>query len=1077
MTLGTLENEKKIHNPNWVFPEAVVDIYCGDTHPTRKNVCRYRKNPRDPNGPLVTQYASSWTERGWFWNTYSILLCPRFFQEKTSLEAILHDMATGKRLATNASEYKNSWGHTIYHELVHLDPIIASEEVWDVTYGACTVAKLANQNGCSGRFLWNPPGWDNRNGEPHSLINADSWAFFASGVYFQKAAKLSEPGEAINDCGIYTGESLTNFSQSSLEYVPEGILLPVIDRADGTYNNTSPTNPAPENMPPDDPPTPALPYTLSPLPPGLATPFDALAYFATYTPTPTAIPTAPPIAPVVSSILHYTGIPAGKPIKPGVQLRILGIGDSITVGFLSDRDGGDGNGYQGQLKSDLSKDQVVYAGTESSYGTMGNSYYAAWSGKTIKFITDNMGRSLEQRPNIVLIHAGTNDMNPNGAISTEGNDPDGAAQRLGTLIDKVIDTCPDSIILVAMIINTCDPAQSDRTQQFQRLVPGIVDQRRNSGKKVLTVDFTSFPTSQLRDCIHPTNNGYHLFGDYWYNFISQVPSEWINAPIGPDPDRSQDDSITANGGPDRNIPPPNWGSSPVVPGTKAGIADAAKNAANGEGRICNVNPHWFGTGKIALGLGRTGDWHYNKNWVQGGKIADGIHMDHRYVRLHDMNGDGKADYLWVDPISGETRCWINNLPNPWSPAGSNNDIIASGAGQGRSVFFADMNGDRMEDYLVVNPNSGHVDVYWNYGPDKNWANGWKFVPGGQLASGVPHANWATLRFPDINGDGRADYVIIGENGALGHWLNTGQPGSQDVLFVAQGGIATGASNDLSKVVFADMNGDGRDDYLIWDTAGGLTGFLNQPTNMEGVPLYINQGPAKTIADGITQDPAVLQLVDMDGDGKDDYVYIDQDGALWIWYNRGTVDDTMAIDGIRFADIDGDGLDDYIWIDPVTGAPLVYLNAGPNNQDILGWFWNPLNSGKPIASGAGSGNQVKFGDIDGDGKADYLVLDPKTGKLDVYLNLGPDASTPEGWRWKPIGTIASGLGPGADIRFADIDGDGFDDYIFLHPDGGTTIYRNVFFNGDLSKAWAPFPQVDASGIKRRPAEIGFYDING
>jgi hypothetical protein len=54
------------------------------------------------------------------------------------------------------------------------------------------------------------------------------------------------------------------------------------------------------------------------------------------------------------------------------------------------------------------------------------------------------------------------------------------------------------------------------------------------------------------------------------------------------------------------------------------------------------------------------------------------------------------------------------------------------------------------------------------------------------------------------------------------------------------------------------------DYLIWDSIGGLTGFLNQPTRAEGVPLYINQGGPKTIADGITQNPSSLILADMDG---------------------------------------------------------------------------------------------------------------------------------------------------------------------------------------------------------------------
>ena len=236
------------------------------------------------------------------------MLCPRFFQEKSSLEAILYDMNDGKESASNASEYKFSWGHTIYHELMHLDPVIAAEEVWDFTYGACTVAKLANPNGCSGSpVLWDPPGWNSARGDPHSLINADSWAFFASGVYFQKAANLTEPGQAINDCGIYSGDNLANFTYPGTEYDPEGILLSTEDAPPDIINLQVPPDPAPENTPPDDPATPALPYTLSSLPTELATPFNAEAYFATYTPAadssalPPTSATAPPALPPAST--------------------------------------------------------------------------------------------------------------------------------------------------------------------------------------------------------------------------------------------------------------------------------------------------------------------------------------------------------------------------------------------------------------------------------------------------------------------------------------------------------------------------------------------------------------------------------------------------------------------------------------------------------------------------------------------------------------------------------------------------------------------------------------------------------
>ncbi|KAF5619593.1 lipolytic G-D-S-L family [Fusarium tjaetaba] len=778
-----------------------------------------------------------------------------------------------------------------------------------------------------------------------------------------------------------------------------------------------------------------------------------------------------PINPSGKIVLKYKETEPGEAVNKGTELRILPVGDSITVGYLSDRKGGDGNGYRGQLKKDLSGDKVVFAGTESS-GTMTDGNYAAWSGKTIQYISDHVDPSLKQRPNIILLAAGTNDMNPNHGISKEGNDPKGAADRLGKLIDKMVKACPDATILVAMIINTCDEKQSPATKEFQKLVPGVVKSRHDDGKHVLAVDFTTFKTSDLQDCIHPTNDGYKLMGDYWYSFIHQIPSSWIKKPVGPDPNGGDG----TNGGIDKNIPAPDWGKSPIQVTSKKTVADAAEYATGGKDKcvICNGNPWYKGTGKIAQGgVGSNGDWKYHKDWRAEGQVAEGLGLENQYVRLHDMNGDGKADYVWIHPKTGEITCWLNNLPKPWSKAGNNNGIIGSGVGPAKTIYLADMNGDGMDDYLVVDPDNGSVRVWWNYGPDDSWDNGWRFVPGGEIASGVPHANLETLRFPDINGDGRADYVYIGEGGSLKHHLNTGSVGGRDVLFHAMGGIATGAVSDISKLVFADMNGDGRDDYLIWDEDGGLTGFLNQPTNKEGVPHFVNQGPAKTIADGIKKKPSTIRLADMDGDGKDDYVYVGDHGALSVWYNRGTTDDSMAIDGLRFADMDGDGVDDYVWLDPKTGAPAFYLNSGVNDGDSLGWAWSPINGGKPIASGAAPANQVVFGDINGDGLDDYLDLDPKTGLLKAYLNLGRESD----WKFRPIGTIASGLGPGKRVRIADIDGDGRDDYIFLKDNGGTTIYRNIYGPDNDGDKYALMSDADASGINQSPDEIDFIDMNG
>lgn len=52
-------------------------------------------------------------------------------------------------------------------------------------------------------------------------------------------------------------------------------------------------------------------------------------------------------------MLQFINVTAGTPVKPGTELRILCVGDSITVGYRSDKDGGDGNGYRLRVFDDL----------------------------------------------------------------------------------------------------------------------------------------------------------------------------------------------------------------------------------------------------------------------------------------------------------------------------------------------------------------------------------------------------------------------------------------------------------------------------------------------------------------------------------------------------------------------------------------------------------------------------------------------------------------------------------------------------------------------------------------------------
>lgn len=179
-------------------------------------------------------------------------------------------------------------------------------------------------------------------------------------------------------------------------------------------------------------------------------------------------------------------------------------------------------------------------------------------------------------------------------------------------------------------------------------------------------------------------------------------------------------------------------------------------------------------------------------------------------------------------------------------------------------------------------------------------------------------------------------------------------------------------------------------------------------------------------------------------------------------------------------IDGDGLDDYVFLDADTGAPVVYLNAGADEKDPYGWKWMPLNSGKPIASGAAPASTIMFADIDGDGKADYHVIDATNGTLYTWLNGGEDKESEHGWTWHPLGMIATGLGKGSNVRLVDLDNDQKADYIYLNGTGSVTAYKNRFRAGTGSDHFVPWQYPAnpiAVGVGATPRDIHFGDLNG
>jgi FG-GAP-like repeat len=117
-----------------------------------------------------------------------------------------------------------------------------------------------------------------------------------------------------------------------------------------------------------------------------------------------------------------------------------------------------------------------------------------------------------------------------------------------------------------------------------------------------------------------------------------------------------------------------------------------------------------------------------------------------------------------------------------------------------------------------------------------------------------------------------------------------------------------------------------------------------------------------------------------------------------------------------------GFDDYIWVSLNGRLGVQTFRPGPDFSKYDEYDTNIYCRRRG----------VRFADIDGDGKADFICLSPN-GDMSAWLNRpGPSLSQP---KWQPLGIIKHNEGwPQGQVRLGDIDGDGRDDYMIVMLNG-------------------------------------------
>jgi hypothetical protein len=225
-------------------------------------------------------------------------------------------------------------------------------------------------------------------------------------------------------------------------------------------------------------------------------------------------------------------------------------------------------------------------------------------------------------------------------------------------------------------------------------------------------------------------------------------------------------------------------------------------------------------------------------------------IDQQIGLLHaaDLNGDGLNDLIVANNLHSKINLLYNltgktNLTaavNPPSaldinqlPPGSRFRIDSIPVDEHISAMVvADLNGDGRPD-IAFYGDGKNLEVIYNQG-----TNGWSDPERWHIENERMDAN--ALAEGDLNGDGRTDLVLLGDNGSL-YFL----PQLPDHTLGEPQKIPYSGTPDAVQIV--DVNGDGRKDLLLvdWESSTPFRFRLQSASGQLGPEIYFKSQPNRS----------------------------------------------------------------------------------------------------------------------------------------------------------------------------------------------------------------------------------------
>ncbi len=340
-----------------------------------------------------------------------------------------------------------------------------------------------------------------------------------------------------------------------------------------------------------------------------------------------------------------------------------------------------------------------------------------------------------------------------------------------------------------------------------------------------------------------------------------------------------------------------------------------------------------------------------------------------------------------------------------------------------SLVVADLNGDGRPD-IAFYGDAKDLEVIYNLG-----TNGWSDPKRWHIDDGQMSPN--ALADGDLNGDGRTDLALLGDNGSL--------------YFLAQKADHTLAepqkipySGTPKAVQIVDIDGDGRNDLLLvdFDSPTPFRFRLQNSSGQLGPEIYFKTPPIRSFdADNLGGDAKNYVVTIAQSTGRAEVSQFTRKPAevLSGAFHLGQFQilplnkSDVAQRGLLWADVNGDGRPDLLVAEPESGQLSVYLQQADGT----------LASPKTFPTLAGV-SQIAAADWNGDGKPSIFLLSQdehavgvtqfdKNGRLPFPTLLPLDG--------KPLAMAVGPLKPGAKPTLAIIvDKDGQRSLVTRTADG-------------------------------------------